>query len=99
MSNTPSSWNGSAVVHSLSRKPAELLTERAKTHGDFRDNAAVAQSLKDAMRAANWNELTDVQREALDFIASKIGRILAGDAEFEDHWLDISGYALLPIRR
>jgi hypothetical protein len=75
-----------------------LLCEREKTHGDFRDNAAIAQALKDVMRRGQWDDLNVVQREALDFIASKIGPILAGDAGFEDHWADISGYALLPIR-
>ena len=30
-------------------------------------------------------------------IAHKIGRILAGDPSFQDHWADIAGYATLII--
>ena len=39
-----------------------------------------------------------VHREALDMIASKIARILSGDATHVDHWVDIGGYAELGAR-
>lgn len=32
-------------------------------------------------------------------IAHKMGRILAGDAEFIDHWDDIEGYAHIGNRK
>lgn len=32
-------------------------------------------------------------REALEMIAHKIGRILAGDPAYDDSWVDIAGYA------
>jgi hypothetical protein len=34
-------------------------------------------------------------KEALDMIALKLSRILSGQANFKDHWLDLSGYSLL----
>jgi hypothetical protein len=34
-----------------------------------------------------------VQREAIDMICHKLGRILSGDPSHPDHWLDIQGYA------
>jgi hypothetical protein len=37
-------------------------------------------------------------REALEIDAHKIGRILAGDPDFRDHWLDRAGYATLIAR-
>jgi hypothetical protein len=37
--------------------------------------------------------LSDQQIEALEMIAHKIGRIIAGDPDFDDHWDDIAGYA------
>ena len=37
--------------------------------------------------------------EALDMILHKIGRIVAGDATFKDHWVDIAGYATLVADR
>lgn len=79
---------------------AVLVAERGQTHGDFRDHARIAQKLKAVMQEeARAREergqppLTDMQREALEMIAHKIGRILAGDASFNDHWDDIGGYA------
>lgn len=74
----------------------DLLAERGRTHGHFPEHAAITQNLKDWCRAQrNWSILTPAQREALDMIAHKIGRILAGDPNFEDHWADISGYSTL----
>jgi hypothetical protein len=74
----------------------DLLAERQKTHGDFYDVAMTAQTLKDAMRRGkNWKVLDDTQRETLEMIASKIGRILAGNPHEPDHWRDVAGYATL----
>ena len=73
-----------------------LVNNREKTHGNYRDNATMSQGLKDVMRGGkNWNTLNDMQRESLEMIAMKLGRILTGDAGFRDHWDDIGGYAQL----
>lgn len=45
------------------------------------------------------DKLDDVQRESLSMIFHKIGRILAGDPNFRDHWDDIAGYAKLAADR
>ncbi len=75
---------------------SDLLDEREKTHGAFYNVASMAQELKDAMRRGrNWKVLDDTERETLEMIASKIGRILAGNPHEPDHWRDISGYATL----
>jgi hypothetical protein len=77
-----------------------LLQERAKTHGDYSVHSAVTQSLKLTMRArTGWEDLNHWQREGLEMIAHKIGRILAGDPNFRDHWDDIAGYARLVAER
>lgn len=77
-----------------------LLNERAKTHGDFAIHAQATCAIKDVMvMYPNWMEMQDTQREALDMIAHKIGRILAGDPNFKDHWDDIAGYAKLVANR
>lgn len=74
----------------------QILTEREKTHGSFSDVAAVSQQLKVTMSMAkNWLALNHAQREALEYIATKIGRILSGDRNYRDHWEDIAGYATL----
>jgi len=76
-----------------------ILKEREKTHGSFLATASKAQQLKDAMRGAkNWEELDDMQREALQMIASKIARILEGCHDEVDHWRDVAGYAELIVR-
>jgi hypothetical protein len=77
--------------------PDDLIAERQKTHGDFRVNARVAQVIRYAMReSSEWAELSFTQREALDHIAGKIGRIVAaGCGGSPDHFRDIGGYARL----
>ena len=77
-----------------------LLAERGKTHGDFGEHAQITQDLKDVMRlSAGWTRLSPAQREALEMNAHKIGRILAGDPNFADHWDDIAGYSRLVAQR
>lgn len=74
----------------------EVLQQRAGTHGHYPEHAEISQSLKLTMiHARNWNILTAPQREALEMIAHKIGRILAGDPNHNDHWDDTAGYATL----
>lgn len=83
----------------------ELLAERGKTHGPYELHAGVTQQIKNVMHFqhqngyACWVKLTESQRESLDMIAHKIGRILAGDPDFRDHWDDIAGYAKLVAER
>jgi len=73
-----------------------LLAERGSTHGDYPTQAAVTQAIKAAMRTGpNWNRLSDAQRDALEMLAVKQGRILCGDPNFPDHWDDLEGYARL----
>ncbi len=77
----------------------EILNEREKTHGKFEDHAAITYAIKYTMRnAVNWPYLRATQKEALDMIAHKIGRILAGNQDIKDHWDDIAGYATLISR-
>ncbi len=88
-------WNNAMA----DREP--ILVEREKTHGSFADVSNTAQSLKLVMFGLNGNihtnyyELHRCQREALDMIATKIARILQGNAKEKDHWKDIAGYAKL----
>ena len=76
-----------------------LIGTRATTHGDFTDHARITQDLKSIMTSSkNWQKLRSTQRESLEMIAHKIGRILAGDPTHKDHWDDIAGYAELVAR-
>jgi len=73
-----------------------VLAERGKTHGNFNINCKVSQQIKRNLREfTGWHKLDESKRESLDMIAHKIGRIIAGDPDFADHWVDIAGYAQL----
>jgi hypothetical protein len=74
----------------------ETLDERQSTHGDFADHARVTQMLKTVIQnQPGWKNLNAMQRESLDMIVHKIGRILAANPNHADHWHDIQGYAKL----
>lgn len=76
----------------------QLITERGSRYGKFKDGAEIMQELKDVMREVDgWRNLTASQREALDMIQHKIGRILNGDPTYDDSWKDIAGYATLIV--
>ena len=75
-----------------------IITERGSRYGKFKDGAEIMQSLKDTMRDVDgWNNMTASQKEALDMIQHKIGRILNGDPTYDDSWKDIAGYATLIV--
>ena len=74
----------------------QILSERQVTHGDFADHAQTTQLLKTVMHSqSGWTRLNAMQRESLDMIAHKIGRVLSGNPNHADHWIDIQGYARL----
>ncbi len=74
----------------------ETLEERGSTYGHFRTGAHIMQDLKYIARSTQgWNKMEPFQREALDMILHKIGRLLNGDPNHVDSWHDIAGYATL----
>lgn len=82
------------------KRTKELLKTREDSHGSFDINAATGQAIKSVLRSQrDWTKLTAPQQEALDYIASKIGRIMSGNPNHVDHWDDIAGYAQLISNR
>ena len=78
----------------------KTLNERDKTYGDFSLHAKITQDLKCVMQQCpKWSNLNCSQREALEMIQHKIGRILNGDPNHADSWIDIAGYATLVANR
>jgi hypothetical protein len=76
-----------------------LLDDRQRTHGEFAVHARITQEIKAIMHASpNWAGLPLTHREGLEMIAHKIGRALAGDYTFADHYADMQGYARLVER-
>ena len=80
----------------------ETLDARAVTYGKFIEGAEVMQMLKRVVQNALNNRdkvLAHDQAEAMDMIIHKIGRIINGNPDVVDHWLDIAGYAQLVADR
>lgn len=75
------------------------LEERGARYGKFVQHAAATQHIKDIFRLFDYSDYAADQQEALDMIAHKIGRILAGDPNYADSWVDIAGYATLVANR
>jgi hypothetical protein len=76
----------------------QTLTDRGNRYGLFIGHAEVTQRLKRVMAeelAKRGKPLADDQWEALEMIAHKIGRIINGDPDYDDSWVDIAGYAKL----
>ena len=86
----------------MSHNIPTILEERGERYGDFGDHAKIAQGLKGVMQGAgvdtNWERLSAAQKESLEMIAHKIGRILNGDPNYDDSWVDIAGYAHLIVQ-
>lgn len=78
----------------------QTLTERGARYGTFVGHAKVTQDLKAVMRSHHgWVNLADDQKEALEMVAHKVGRILNGDPNYDDSWVDVAGYSKLVADR
>ncbi len=80
----------------------ETLNTRAQDYGKFKDGAALMQGIKRLLadHAAKHDKLfADDQWEALEMIVHKIGRIVNGNPDKVDSWVDIAGYATLVADR
>lgn len=81
----------------------QILTERGTRYGKFKNHAEITQNLYNLSRKFVLDthhceldgKLTSSQAEALHMIFHKIGRILNGDPDYADSWVDIAGYAQL----
>ncbi len=80
----------------------KTLTERGDRYGIFMMHAQVAQELKTLIRdhlLQRQKTLDEDQQEALEMICHKIARIVNGDPNYADSWVDIAGYAKLVADR
>ena len=78
----------------------KVLEARGKQYGRFIDNAEHAQNLKNMVHnLPKWNVLEADQKEALDNICQKIARMMNGNPNHLDSWVDICGYSQLVVDR
>lgn len=79
---------------------ASTLAQRGDRYGKFTGHARITQELKKVLvESKNWKILTPDQKESLEMICHKMGRILNGDPNYDDSWIDIAGYAKLVADR
>lgn len=84
----------------MSESIDQTLAERGSRYGSFPEHARITQAIKRAMgNSPNWESLADDQKESLEMLAHKIGRILNGDPNYHDSWHDIIGYTKLVADR
>ena len=79
-----------------------ILDSRAKDYGRFKDGAALMQGMKRLMSdhaRVHDKTFADDQWEALEMIVHKIARIINGNPDKVDNWVDIAGYATLVADR
>lgn len=71
-----------------------LLKERQKTHGKFQNvSDRFSKLFEAAFSNYKWGDrLTPSQFTSIVMDLSKLARIIEGDANFLDHWIDRSGY-------
>jgi hypothetical protein len=72
----------------------KVLDERGSQYGDFRTQGFIAQRMKEIAReTTGFDRMEDYQREAVEMIIHKLSRLLNGNPDFVDSWVDIEGYA------
>ena len=82
-------------VYCMQTNVTEVLAKRQGTHGNFLQNADCSQALKEIIDGHGDELLPPIAREALHNICQKISRIVTGNWQHTDSWVDIAGYATL----
>ena len=75
-----------------------ILQERGSRYGSFENHAKICQTLKAVINTnliSLDKHLSPDQQQALDVICDKIARMINGDPDYIDNWIDIAGYAKL----
>ena len=81
---------------------SKVLDARAEQYGSFMQSSDTVVRIKSIMHnavARNNVHLYPDQLQALDMIATKISRIVHGNPNHLDSWIDIAGYATLVADR
>lgn len=76
------------------------LLDRGAVYGNFHEQAKIIENILYAINQGAKGKCFEAdQKAALEMIAHKIARIVNGNADYADSWLDIAGYALLVANR
>lgn len=78
----------------------QTIAQRRGRYGPLIESGEVAMKLEDYLRSLpGWERLAYDQREALAMVMHKISRIMCGDPDYDDSWVDIAGYAQNVVNR
>lgn len=80
----------------------KMLNGRENIYGDFLDVAETCQDLKAVFckrTEGKEEKFAADQIEAIEMIFLKISRVINGDPDYKDSWVDIAGYAQLIVNR
>ena len=89
-----------AVGNNITPSLDSVLQERGSRYGSLMSNATISQNLKEILHnSTNWEAMPPDMKEALHMIVHKISRIVEGDFNYDDSWIDISGYSTLIVER
>ena len=80
----------------------QTLEERGNRYGKFTGHSEITIALKNVIHIELLKRekiLPDDMTEALHMICHKIGRIINGNENYDDSWIDIAGYAQLVADR
>ena len=72
------------------------LEDRGNSYGEYADGTKIAMNLYGRCQAApRWSDMNPGQQYAMFMFCAKMARLLNGDPNHKDTWLDIAGYATL----
>jgi len=78
----------------------QTIAQRRGRYGPLIESGEVAMKLEDYLRSLpGWERLAYDQREALAMVMHKISRIMCGDPDYDDSWIDIAGYVQNVVNR
>lgn len=83
----------------MTNRTKEILAQRGAEYGDYATMSTTIQAIKREIHNWDTHGIPAPHMEALDMIATKIGRILTGNHDNVDSWDDIAGYATLVANR
>lgn len=93
-------WRSDTHTQDATTNVAQILTERGERYGKFIKHADVTQCLKKVLFNRRIRDsFAPDQVEALEMICHKMARIVNGDPDYADSWIDIAGYAKLVADR
>lgn len=72
------------------------LAERGVSYGEYTDGAKIAMDLFGRVQATpSYGSMSEDKQYAMFMFCAKMARLLNGDPNHRDSWIDIAGYAQL----